>query len=59
MRLSVTYFTCLLIIALNTEDQWNLAVTMSKDCSGVQQVSQKLETVKLTGDKDAKSPVVR
>lgn len=32
---------------------------MSKDCSDVQQVSQKLETVTLKGDKDAKTAVIR
>ena len=32
---------------------------MSKDCSGVQQVSQKLETVKLTPEQDSKDHVTR
>ena len=59
MRYTVAYFTCLLFIALDTKNLLDLEKKMSKDCSGVQQVSQKLETVTLTKDKDGKVSVVR
>ena len=59
MRYTLAYFTCLLFIALDTKNFQDPKKNMSKDCSGVQQVSKKLETVTLTKDKDGTVPVVR
>ena len=59
MPYRLAYFTCLLLIVFETKDFLDRDKKMSKDCSGVQQVSKKLETVTLTKDKDGTAPVVR